>query len=122
MDFIQIIIHIPQGHAEKGMFAFLILGMNGLHVMIYHWVRCHATIDSRYIAAIYDTIKPTEQKFQRYNFGQTMHSQATPHIMPSRASFHEIFKEIGQWFNETVFKLWLEECLTLKGKPHWMLY
>ena len=44
------------------------------------------------------------------------------HIMPSRASFHEIFKEIGPWFNETVFKLWLEECLTLKGKPHWMLY
>ena len=39
------------------------------------------TIDSRYI------VLHTEQQLQCYNFRQTLHSQTTPHISPSRASY-----------------------------------
>ena len=45
------------------------------------------TIDSRYIAVIYNTIINTGQQLQWYNFGQTLRSRTTPHTSPSRTSY-----------------------------------
>ena len=46
------------------------------------------TIDSRYIAAIYNTII---QQLQWYHFGPTVHSRTTSHISPSPASYGVCF-------------------------------
>ena len=63
------------------------------------------TLDSRYVAAIYNMILRTEQKIQWYNFDQTLHSRTTPHVSHSRASygvpFRAIFKEIWPRYIES---------------------
>ena len=47
------------------------------------WVN---TIDSRFIAVIYNMIVHTAPQLQRQNFSQTLHSRMTPHTSPLRAS------------------------------------
>ena len=45
------------------------------------------TIDSRYIAVIYNTIVHTAKPLQWQNFSHTLQTQNTPHTSPLRASY-----------------------------------
>ena len=60
---------------------------------VHYWIsniqfrNASDTIDSRYIAVVYNTIIHKEQLSQWHNFGQTLYSRTTHHISPSRASY-----------------------------------
>ena len=60
----------------------------GIHqAPLNHHTQTTYTLDSRYIAVIYNTIVHTTQQSQWYNFGQTLHSGTTPHTSPLWASY-----------------------------------
>ena len=68
------------------------------------------TIDSRYIAVIYNTIIHTKQQLQWYNLGQTMHARTTPHILPSRARYGVSFEKL---LTRYACDIWKAQCIYL---------
>ena len=64
---------------------------------------CAYTLDSPYIAVIYNLIKCTAQHLQLWNFKQTLHSWMTPHTSPSRARYYwVIWRKITVIYRERI--------------------
>ena len=83
---------------------WIITGLVGIYHPLWRYEETHSCVQSIeyqytlaawYIAVPYKTTMNTQRKKETYNFVQNMNPQATPHNIPSRASYGVSF--VSSW-------------------------